>query len=244
MRSVAVVAFVALVVVGAPRPAHAEVLSPDPDERGRRARPFSPVDGRDFGLGTANMYFRYAHSLDGAPLSGLTDVVVGGLSGRAIYGKRVGYGFGMGLELGGGGAPGFAFAYDLFPAGVGVALGPTGFVGAFFGITAGGVSGRIPFTVTLPSELRLEVDVGRDARLGALFAIAWAPGSPARRGGTALVPFADETTLAFSIRFGETFALERGTNIGRGYFVRAERRDQMQTVLYGVAFGVEIDVAQ
>jgi hypothetical protein len=237
------VALVALVIAAAPRPARAEVLFPDPDERSRRARDFWAIDKRQYGLGTANMYLRYAHSRDGAPLSGLTDLVVGGISARALYGKRVGYGFGMGLEIGGGGAPGFAFAYDLFPAGVGVSLGATGYLGAFFGITAGGVSGRIPFTVTLPSELRLEVDVGRDARLGALFAMAWAPGSPARRGGSALASFADETTIAFSIRFGETF-VERWMNIGRGYFVRAERRDQMQTALYGVAFGVEIDVAQ
>jgi hypothetical protein len=32
--------------------------------------------------------------------------------------------------------------------------------------------------------------------------------------------------------------------MGRGYFVRLERREQMRTVLVGLAFGVEIDVAQ
>jgi hypothetical protein len=236
-------ALVGSVALAAPRPLRAEVLFPDPGQASRRRIPFWPAETRDYGLGTASMYLRYAHSRDAAPLSGLTDLVVGGLSARGLYGKRVGYGFGLGFELGGGGAPGFAFGFDLFPAGVGVALGPTGYLGAFFGVTAGGVSGRIPFTVTLPSELRLEVDVGRDARLGALFAMAWAPGSSARQGGSALVSFADETTIAFSIRFGETFA-EGRMNMGRGYFVRAERRDQMQTALYGVAFGVELDVAQ
>jgi hypothetical protein len=227
---------------GAPRIARADTVRPDPDEERDFTRPFTPVDVRRFGLGTVSMYMRYAHSRDAAPLAGMTDLVMGGLAARAMYGSRVGYAFGVGLELGAAGAPGFGFAFDLYPTGVAVALGPTGLFGLFLGLQAGGVTGRVPFSLTFPAELRLELDVTRRARLGALFAVAWAPVEEARRGGSALVGFADESLMALTARFGKTFP-RYGSNLGRGYFLRLERREQMKTVLLGLAFGVEIDAA-
>ena len=229
---------------GAPGIAAAEIVRPDPDEHLDFTRPFAAVEERRFGLGTVSMFMRYAHSRDAAPLAGMTDLVMGGLAARAMYGARVGYAFGMGLELGAAGAPGFGFNFDLFPTGVAVAIGPTGFLGLFLGLQAGGVTGRVPYSLTFPAELRLELDVTRRARLGALVAVAWAPLEEARRGGSALfeVAFADESLMALTARFGKTFP-RYGANMGRGYFMRLERREQMKTVLLGLAFGVEIDVA-
>ncbi len=204
--------------------------------------PFMAVNERDYGLGTASMYLRYAHSRDSARLAGLSDLVVGGLSGRAIYGKRFGYGFGGGFELGGGGAAGFAYAFELYPVGGAIALGPTGFFGIFLGAGVNGVTARVPVSLALPAEVRLEFDWTRRARLGALFAIAWHPAQEARQGGSLLLPFVDETTMAITARFGRSFP-DYGANMGRGYFFRLERREQMRAVLFGLAFGVEIDVA-
>jgi hypothetical protein len=152
------------------------------------------------------------------------------------------YAFGLDLELGAAGAPGFAYGFHLYPTGAALALGPTGFLGFFFGVGADGVTARVPGTLTLPAELRLELDVTRQARLGALFAVAWAPVASGRRSGSLLLPFTDETTMALSARFGRTFP-RQGANMGRGYFFRLERREQMKTMLLGLAFGVEIDMA-
>lgn len=230
------------VLGAAPGLARAEILRPDPDEYLDLTREFTSVDGRRFGLATVSMYLRYAHSRDAAPLAGMTDLVMGGLAARGGYGGRVGYGFGVGLELGAAGAPGFGFGFDLYPTGLAVAIGPTGFLGLFLGLQAGGVTGRVPFSLTFPAELRLELDVTRRARLGVLAAVAWAPVEEARRGGSALFDFADESLMALTARFGKTFP-RYGANMGRGYFLRLERREQMKTVLLGLAFGVEIDFA-
>ncbi|UQA63126.1 hypothetical protein [Polyangium aurulentum] len=210
--------------------------------RAEDEEPFTAVDSRDYGLGTVSMYLRYAHSRDSARLAGLSDLVVGGLSARAVYGKRIGYGVGAGLELGGGGAPGFAYSFELYPLGGAVALGPTGFLGVFLGVGVNGVTARVPVSLALPAELRLEFDWTRRARLGALFAVAWHPAQDARIGGSLLLPFVDETTMALTARFGKTFPRYRA-NMGRGYFFRLERKEQMRTVLFGLAFGVEIDAA-
>jgi hypothetical protein len=236
-------AIAAAVSIGAPGIAHADVLRPDPHAEYDRTEPFTPVSERDFGLAMASIYLRYARSRDADAASGLSDLVAGGIAMRAVYGKRVGYGAGLGLELGAAGAPGFAFGFDLYPAGVAVALGPTGLVGLFLGVNAGGVTGRVPFSLMLPAELRFEFDMTRRARIGALFGISWAPAEPVRRGGSVLLPFADETIMALSARFGKTFP-RHGANMGRGYFLRLERREQMRAVFVGFAFGVEVDVAQ
>jgi hypothetical protein len=90
--------------------------------------------------------------------------------------------------------------------------------------------------------MRFEFDFTRQARLGALFAVAWHPAQDARRSGSLLLPFVDETTMAITARYGKTFP-RQGANMGRGYFFRLERREQMRSVLFGLAFGVEIDVA-
>lgn len=230
----------------APAIVRADVVRPDPDERGDWTRAFTPVDERELGLATAAMHARYARARDPALLGGLSDLVAFGLSARAIYGERFGYAAGLGFELGAAGtagAPGFAAAFDVFPGGAAVAVGPTGYLGVLVGVSSTGVSGRVPFTIAFPAELRLELDVTRRARLGALFAIAWTPAEEARQDGSLLVPFADETTMALVARLGKTFP-RRGANLGRGYFFRLERREQMGTVLLGAAIGVEVDFAQ
>ena len=201
-----------------------------------------PVEERSYGVGSTTMFLRYAHVRDPEQAAGLSGLVMGGLAARGVYGKRFGYAFGAGLELGAGGAPGFGFGFELYPAGFAVAIGPTGFFGAFMGVGVNGVTGRVPMTLVLPAELRLELDVTERARIGALFAVNWTPADDVRQSRGGLVPFADENTMALMARFGKTFP-KYDTVMGRGYFFRLERREQMRTVFLGFSFGVEIEAA-
>lgn len=223
--------------------AQADVIAVDRYEAYRDKQPFADVSERDFGLATAHMYLRYARSRDEERAGSVSDLFMGGLSFRAIYGKRVGFGVGLGFELGASRALGFGAGIDFYPAGVAIALGPTGYIGIFLGIGINGVAVRVPFAYVMPAEARLEFDVGRAARLGALFSMGWTPFEEPRKNASTLLSFADETLMALTARFGKTFP-QYGANVGRGYFIRLERREQMQTIWLGASFGVEIDVAQ
>lgn len=203
--------------------------------------PFTPIAERQFGLATATMSVRALTARDSIP-SGLSSLFLAGLSARAVVGKRIGYGVGLGFEFGASSSPGFAFGCDLYPAGVAVAIGPTGYFGAFFGLGVNGSTSRLPYAFVLPMELRLEVDWTKRARLGAIWQIAFTPTNDARADGSSLFPFADESLLGVSARFGKTFQQYR-TNMGRGYWIRLERRELLKTVFLGASFGVEIDVA-
>lgn len=200
------------------------------------------VEDRQYGLGSVNMFLRYAQARDPEAVHDLSGLFMGGLSARALYGKRFAYAFGLGLEFGAGGAPGFGFGFELYPAGVAVAIGPSGYFGVFGGIGVNGVTARVPMTLVLPAEVRLELDVTKRARLGALFAVGWTPANDVRQSSAGLIPFVDENTMALTARFGKTF--ERyGSVMGRGYFFRLERREQMRTVFLGLAFGWELEMA-
>ncbi len=223
--------------------AGAQTLAVEPLEAYEDYPRFEGVEEREFGLGTASMYLRYAHAREGKYAGGVSDVWMGGLSARAIYGKRIAYGAGLGFELGASHAAGFGAGVDFYPAGFALAFGPTGYIGTFWGIGINGIASRIPFAFVLPAELRIEFDIANLARFGALMAIAWTPGEAPRKDASALLPFADETLMALTARLGKTFT-RYGANMGRGYFLRLERREQMRTVWLGLSFGVEIDYAQ
>lgn len=204
---------------------------------------FEDISGRQFGLGTAHMYLRYAHARNEKYSGGVSDLFTGGLSTRAIYGKRFGFGTGLGFELGGSHSAGFSAGVDFYPAGFAIAFGPTGYFGTFFGIGINGVAARIPFAFSMPAEMRFEFDLTHLARISALWAIAWTPLEEPRQNASTLIPFADETLFALGARFGKTFS-KYGANMGRGYFLRLERREQARTVWLGFSFGIEIDYAQ
>ncbi|MDC3988627.1 hypothetical protein [Polyangium jinanense] len=200
------------------------------------------VEDRRYGLASVNMFLRYTQVRDPEAMHNLSSLLMGGLSARALYGKRIAYAFGLGLEFGAGGAPGFGFGFELYPAGVAVAIGPSGYFGIFGGIGVNGVTARVPMTLVLPAEVRLELDVTKRARVGALFAVGWTPADDVRQTRAGLFPFVDENTMALTARFGKTFE-KYGNLMGRGYFFRLERREQMRTVSLGLVFGWELEVA-
>lgn len=221
----------------------ADQIKSDPYEESDRVDPFVSLEDRRFGLATSNLYFRYARGRDPGGAGGLSDLFVGGLTARGLYGKRVGLGFGFDIELGVAAEAGFASAFHLYPAGVGLAIGPTGFVAAFLGIGVNGAKGTVPYAFAMPAELRFELDVTRRARAEGLFGVTFTPANDVRANGSTLLPGVAETTMGIGVRFGKTFPRD-GINMGRGYWFRLERREIMRTIFLGLAFGIEIDAAQ
>ena len=112
-------------------------------------------------------------------------------------------------------------------------------MGIFGGVGASGVTARVAGGLELPVEVRAELDVGTQARLGLRAATLWIPGVDDRRGGSVL-PFGDELVLGTFARFGKTRRSSFGS-MGRGHFLGLERREVMGTYWLGLTFGVEAD---
>jgi len=196
---------------------------------------------REYGASSMWLWARAAYVRDPSDAGGATDTEMVGFNGRAVYGAHLGYAVGVDLEGGVGLPLGFAYAARLYPVGVGYSFGASTFVGLFGGVGVDGVTARVPGALELPVELRLEVDVTREARIGARAGVAWFPGDEARRGGSLVSPFADELVLGTFARFGRAPPCGCGGRMGRGYFFGLERRDVMKTYWLGLTFGVEVD---
>ncbi len=142
-------------------------------------------------LGAASIAMLATYNRVRAPeaANGLSDRSVGGLTGRAVYGRTVGYAFGFDGELGVGVPLGFAYRTNLYPLGLGVVLGDTGFAGIYSGIGTSGVSSNVTASLELPEELRVELDVRRLARI-------------VLRGGVIVVPDGAEGRSTFETFIG------------------------------------------
>jgi hypothetical protein len=198
----------------------------DPDEHLRHR----------FGAASLAMLASYNHVRTPAEAGGLTDRSVVGLSGRAVYGRSVGYAFGFDGELGVGAPLGFAFRTNLYPAGLGVVIGDTGFAGVYSGIGTTGVSPRVTASLELPEELRVELDLDRLARV-------------VLRGGVIVVPDGAgdrstlETFMGTSARLGTRASGRDGMGGGGGgFFLGVERREILRTYWLGLTFGYELGV--
>jgi hypothetical protein len=198
-------------------------------------------DSRQYGVSSLWLWGRTAHLRDPNGAGGATDTEMVGFNARASYGDHLGYAVGVDLEGGAGLPLGFAYAARLYPVGLAYAFGASTFVGLFGGVGVDGITARVPGALELPFELRLEVDVTREARIGARAGVAWFPGDEARRGGSLVSPFADELVLGTFARFGRPPPCGCGGRMGRGYFFGLERREVMKTYWLGLTFGVEVD---
>lgn len=197
------------------------------------------VRDRKYGLGAAQMFARGARVAHPEDAGGLAERWTVGLSGRALYGTRLGWGFGGDLELGAGAPASFAWAAHLYPAGLGYMIGPTGYIGAFAGVGGSGVTGKVPNALDLPMELRLELDGGTRTRFGFRAAAIWIPFESVRQGGSVL-PFADELVLGTFVRVGKT-RLRYGDAMGKGWFLGLDRHEVMGSFWLGLTWGVEAD---
>jgi hypothetical protein len=190
----------------------------------------------ELGAASLAMLATYSHLREPSAAGGLTDRTVVGLTGRAVYGRSVGYAFGFDAEVGVGVPLGFAYRTNLYPAGLGVVLGDTGFAGLYSGIGTSGVSSSVTASLELPEELRVELDLNRLARL-------------VLRGGVVVVPDGAggrstlETFVGTSARLG-TRASGRDAmgGGGGGFFFGVERREIVRTYWLGLTFGYELGV--
>ncbi len=196
---------------------------------------------REYGVSSMWLWARTAHLRDPNGAGGVTDTEMVGFDARASYGGHLGYAIGVDLEGGVGLPLGFAYAARLYPVGLAYAFGASTFVSLVGGVGVDGVTARVPGALELPVELRLEIDVTREARIGARAGLSWFPGDEARRGGSLVSPFADELVMGTFARFGRTPPCGCGGRMGRGYFFGLERREVMKTYWLGLTFGVEVD---
>lgn len=207
------------------------------DREGWKDDPF-PDEPAKAGVGSVQMFASGRAIVDRKRALGLAGEATLALSGRAIYGGRVGYGAGADLEAGASVPLGFAYGAHLFPLGVGVILTPTGYLGVFSGIGASGVTSLVPSGLELPQELRLELDLSEWARVALRARGTFIALSPARRHGK--LGF-DETAFGITARFGRSVAFRRN-GLGSGYFFGFERREIADSAMVGLLFGTEVDV--
>jgi hypothetical protein len=151
-----------------------------PHEIDRRHDPAddrAPIE-RKYGLGDAWLSLDAARPIDPAKMGGLEGRATLGFLGRGLYGSRVGYGFGLDLELGAGWPASFAYSMHLYPTGVGVMFGPTGYFGVFAGVGTSGLTTLVEPALEIPLEARLELDATKWARLGFHVRTTWNVGRP------------------------------------------------------------------
>lgn len=195
------------------------------------------------GVGVVQVYGSYDRVRRAELAGGLSDRFVVGASGRALFGKRMGWAMGLDLELGAGFPAGFAYRAAYQPLGVGWALGPTGFFMVLAGVGTSGVTARVPAALEIPTEMRLEVDAGDRARVGLRSGLTFIPTTDARRTRSAVGDDAAELTLAAYARVGR-LGREYNAWLAEGTYFALERREIMGTYWLGVAFGVELDAAR
>jgi len=168
----------------------------------------------------------------------LAGVRLGGFVGR---GATVGYHIAMDLFAGSTlGRAGFAYDVALYPVGVAVRFGATGFVGLATGVAASGAVGTIDDAVELP--VALVAEAGRGWRLLGRARIGYIAGAASRQSGAPNVPFADELDAMIGLRIGHHYDAH-GFPSGNGYFVGASYREQAGTRFAGLTIGYSLDVS-
>jgi len=191
---------------------------------------------RDLGVGEAEMDARFLRAtVPGPPtFSNLGEI---GLAARLVYGDRVGFAGGADLAIGASDR-GVAGDAVLYPVGLGLALGPTGFGAIMAGAGAGGW-GAGPAGMELPVDARIALDVGTHVRLSFDARLTWVPLVPSREGGALHVPFCDEAEFAITTRVGRLWDHSRFRDAG-GYFFRLEHAEMLGTSFLGLAVGYQL----
>jgi hypothetical protein len=207
-------------------------MKPQVAEHAGDESPFVP----EVGIAQMRLFARHAHVRRSTDAGGLAERTTLGLSGRAIWGKRVGYAFGLDLELGAGFPLGFAYGVHLHPAGIGLTIDGFSFIMLTAGFGTSGVTARVPSALELPVELRAEIDAGPRARVMLRAGLVWID---TERSQTRLSSFVDETFFGAYARFGR-----RSRRFANGTFFGLERRDLMDTYWLAFVIGSELDAAR
>lgn len=231
-----------------------EHVAPDPAYvagEARRARDEErdadkrPRPEREIGTGVGQMWLRGAAVRRPSEAGGLRALADAGLSARGVWGDCSGWAFGLDLELGGAAPAGLVYGGRLYPAGLGVLVGDTGYLALMGGVGVFGVTGSVPAGFELPAEARVELDVTRRARVGARANVVVLPTSDDPRRRSALWPLVDELSMAAYARpFGGTRRRAGSTQVlGHGWFFGLERREILGSYWLGAIVGAEIDGA-
>jgi hypothetical protein len=149
------------------------------------------------------------------------------------------YAFGVDYQLGATTPGGFAYAFTLWPAGVGVVLGESAFFGILGGAGFSGVTTRVPASAELEAEARLVCDLPGPFALSAAARVAWL-GAEARREGSPSFGFADEARGFVGLRVGPE-SDDFGINSGRGPLLAFDVREAFGTHGYGLLVAYQID---
>ena len=136
---------------------------------------------REYGVGAAWLSLEGDLSDPSSKMGGLEARTTLGFLGRGLYGTSVGYGFGFDFDFGAGVPASFAYSMHLYPTGIGVLFGPTGYVGVFAGVGTSGLTTLVEPALEIPLEARLEFDVTKYARLGFHARTSWNVGTPTRQ---------------------------------------------------------------
>ncbi len=198
---------------------------------------------RKYGLGVAQLSANVARPITPSLANDLEGLGTFGFSGRALYGKTLGYGVGLDFAFGAGVPASFVYSAHLYPAGLGAMFGPTGYFGVFAGIGSSGVTSLVDGALEFPIEARLEMDATRYARIGFRARAQWNALQPSRERSRLANPAFDEITFGAFARFGRTHKYESDGWLGSGYFIGVERREVMGTAWLGLSIGVETDAA-
>lgn len=191
---------------------------------------------REMGVGEAEIDVRSLRATVPGPstFSSLGEV---GLGARFVYGDRIGLAGGAELTIGASDR-GVAGDAVLYPVGLGLALGATGFGAIMAGVGAGGW-GADPAGLELPVDARIAFDVGTHVRLSFDARLTWVPLVASREGGAPHLPFCDEAQLGITTRLGHLWEHRRSRDAG-GYFFRLEHAEMLGTSFVGLAIGYQM----
>jgi len=147
---------------------------------------------------------------------------------------------GMDLELGLSQPAGFAYAFRIYPVGLGIVMGELGRLTLVAGVGASGGTGEIGAAGQIPVEARFDVRLGARLRLELAAAVHEVFLQGEREDGASRAPFADELQLSARIRIGKSFS--RGAfRSSNGYYLGVRYREFAGIETIGMMVGHSLD---
>ena len=204
-------------------------------------------DERPVDFAVPGLLVARAHAIVGAvaqprAFNGLRQLAASGVDVRAaLSNHHPAYAFGLSLAAGAGIPASFMYLARIYPAGLVVPFGDTGYMGLLAGVGVSGVTELVPGGLEVPVEANVDVELGARLRLGLRATATWLPDVPTRgRRPHGLSP-ADELTLATVVRIGKNARGPAGP-WGRGRFFTLERHEMMGSSWLGFGFGTELEI--
>lgn len=136
---------------------------------------------------------------------------------------------------------GFAYDVALFPLGIAVRFGRTGFLALGTGVAAMGATRSLDDVILLPLEATIELDLTARLRFIGRVRAAYEAGAPAGHDGAPSIAFADELEAMAGVRLGHHYE-EGGFPSGNGPFLAVAYRELFGVAFLGATLGYSIDI--